>query len=549
MAGFDIAVYGSTSGAVAAAIQAARLGRRTVLVSPDEHIGGIQIEGLGSTDIDNQVEFQNSTAVGGLALELHRRLSTHYGRLEQLEEVVEKRLKVPEVWKFESSVLERILAEWLAEYPELVVIKAALVEDPSAVSKTGPLVTSIQLTNGQSISARYFIEATYEGDFLTAAGITTVIGREPSSTYNESLAGVRADTRYTQFDVPVDPYITPGDASSGVIYGVSSEPFGNPGDGDTHLQAYSYRLPLTDVEGNKAPITKPEGYNASHYELHRRYIQAGGKLYTPRLKGVPNRKTDLIGSEGVLATDLLGMNDDWPSASQERRKEILEETRRFTQGLIWFFANDEAVPLSIREAWSTFGYCLDEFPDNNHFPRRLYVRDARRMVSDYIITQHTASEPDHGHHDGPKSKSESEPDPVAVAYWPMDTHCTRRVVRNGLAHNEGFVFKEHDHRWKPFGIPYRALIPRRSEGVNVLSVTCPSSSHVGYGAVRLEHQFYALGQAAANACDIALSLAETGRGSGALDVQDVPYDMLRERLLDQGAAIDASGVGKPDFSL
>ncbi|KAL2863224.1 FAD dependent oxidoreductase-domain-containing protein [Aspergillus lucknowensis] len=534
MAEFDIAVYGSTSGAVAAAIQAARLGRKTVLVSPDEHIGGIQIEGLGSTDIDNQVEFQNSTAVGGLALELHRRLSAHYGRLDQLEDVIAKRLKVPEVWKFESSVLERILAAWLAEYPSLVVVREGLVEEPSAVSKTGSMVTSIQLTNGQFISARYFIEASYEGDLLAAAGITTTIGREPSSQYNESLAGVRDDTRYTQFDVPVDPYRIPRDPSSGLLSGISPEPFGEPGDGDRHLQAYSYRLPLTDIEGNKLPIYKPEGYDESHYELHRRYIQAGGKLYTPRLKGVPNRKTDLIGSEGVLATDLLGMNDDWPTANRTRREEILDETARFTKGLIWFFANDPVVPPEIRSVWSNFGYCLDEFPDNNHFPRRLYVRDARRMVSDYVITQHTASE-----HDG----EGPDPYPIAVAYWPTDTHCARRVVRKGLAHNEGFVFKEKKHEWRPFGISYRALVPKRSEGTNILTATCPSSSHVGYGAVRLEHQFYALGQACANACDIALA------GSVSLDVQDVPYPALKERLLEQGAVLDASLVGKPDFSL
>ncbi|KAL4864494.1 hypothetical protein BDV12DRAFT_201019 [Aspergillus spectabilis] len=533
MTEYDIAIYGSTSGAVAASIQAARLGRNTVLISPDEHIGGIQIEGLGSTDIDNQLEFQNSPAVGGLALELHRRLSRHYGRSEQLEDVLAKRLKIPEVWKFEPSVLERITADWLAEYPSLVIIKASLIEDPSAVTKTGPLITSIQLTNGQTISARYFIEATYEGDLLAAARISTTVGREPSSQYNESLAGVRPDTSYTQFDVPVDPYRTPGDPSSGLLYGISPEPFGEPGDGDQHLQAYSYRLPLTDIERNKVPITKPDGYNESHYELHRRYLQAGGKLYTPQLKGVPNRKTDLIGSEAVLATDLLGMNDDWPTATRARREEILAETATFTKGLIWFFANDKAVPPSIRTEWSKFGYCLDEFPDNNHFPRRLYVRDARRMVSDYIITQHTASE-----HDG----EEPQPDTVGVAYWPTDTHCARRVVKDGLAYNEGFVFKEK-HEWRPFGVSYRALVPRREEGGNVVTATCPSSSHVGYGAVRLEHQFYALGQACANACDIALA------GSEQLDVQDVPYEELKKRLLEQGAVLDASLVGKPDFSL
>ncbi|KAL4967225.1 FAD dependent oxidoreductase-domain-containing protein [Aspergillus stella-maris] len=505
MTEYEIAIYGSTSGAVAAAIQSARLGRKTILISPDEHFGGIQIEGLGSTDIDNQVEFQNSPAVGGLALELHRRLSQHYRRSEQLEEVISKRLKVPEVWKFEPSVLERIIAQWLSEFPQLVIFKASLVEDVSA----------------------YFFEATYEGDLLAAAGISTIVGREPSSQYNESLAGVRANTQYTQFDVPVDPYKVTGDHSSGLLYGISTEPFGEDGQGDKHLQAYS----------NKVPIQKPDGYDESHYELHRRYIQAGGTLYTPRLKGVPNRKTDLIGSEAVLATDLLGMNDDWPTASRARREEILAETARFTKGLMWFFSNDESVPPSIRAEWSKFGYCLDEFPDNDHFPRRLYVRDARRMVSDYIITQHTASEDGEG--------EDQAPFPVAIAYWPTDTHCARRVVRNGLAHNEGFVFKEKHHQWKPFGISYRALVPKRDEARNVLSVTCPSSSHVGYGAVRLEHQFWELGQACANAVDIALGAAD----SKPIDVQDVPYDALRERLLSQGVVLDAALVGKPDFSL
>jgi hypothetical protein len=193
---------------------------------------------------------------------------------------------------------------------------------------------------------QYFIEASYEGDFLPLAGISTIIGRESSSTYNESLAGIRADTRYTQFDVPVDPYVIPGDPSSGLIFGISPEPFGEPGSGDEHLAGYSYRLPLTDVESNKLPLYKPLGYNPAHYELHRRYLRTGGKLYTPRLRGIPKNKTDLIGSEAVLATDLLGMNDDWPKASSQERQRILEETATFTKGLIWFFANDESVPVS-----------------------------------------------------------------------------------------------------------------------------------------------------------------------------------------------------------
>ncbi|PCH08108.1 Hypothetical protein PENO1_002460 [Penicillium occitanis (nom. inval.)] len=496
--------------------------------------GGIQVEGLGSTDIDNQAELKNSPSIGGLGLELHQRLSKYYGRLDELEDVLANGLKRPEVWKFESCVAEKVIKDWLDEYPALTIIKSWLVEDEDAVQKEGNIVTSCKLANGQVIYAKYFIEASYEGDFLPLAGISTIIGRERSSTYNESLAGIRADTKYTQFDVPVDPYIITGDPSSGLIFGISPEPFGEPGSGDEHLAGYSYRLPLTDVESNKLPLYKPLGYDPAHYELHRRYLRAGGKLYTPRLKGIPKNKTDLIGSEAVLATDLLGMNDDWPKASSQERQRILEETATFTKGLIWFFANDESVPADMRNEWSRFGYCLNEFPDNNHFPRQLYIRDARRMLSDYVITQHTATDRDHG-------GDEEDPYPVAIAYWPTDTHCARRIVRNGLAHNEGFVFKEK-HHWRPFGISYRALVPKRNEAVNVLTATCPSSSHVGYGAVRIEHQFYELGQACANACDIALA-------RGNLAVQDVPYDVLREQLLKQGAVLDVGLVGKPDFSV
>ncbi|GJC81844.1 hypothetical protein ColLi_04682 [Colletotrichum liriopes] len=494
---YDVVVYGSTSGAVAAAIQSAKLRRKVALVSPEEHIGGIQIEGLGATDIDNQAEVFNSPTVGGLALEFHRRISKYYGRLEHLEHCVEEGIKDPDVWRFESRVAEQIIKEWLAEFPEITVVKV-------------------------------FVEASYEGDMLAAAGITTTHGRESSSMYNESLAGVREKTTYTQINVSIDPYNIPGDSSSGLIYGISPEPYGKPGAADKHLAAFSYRLPLTDRKEIQLPIFKPEGYNPAHYELHRRYVKAGGTLYTPR-KRLPGDKTDLIGSEAPLATDLLGMNDNWATGTREERQKILEETALFTKGLLYFFANDDCLPAEFREEWSRFGYCLDEFPDNNHFPRMLYVRDARRMVSDYVITQHTASRDD---------GEEPVHDPVGIAYWPTDTHCVRRILRDREVHNEGFIFKD-GHRWRPFGIAYRSLVPKRCEADNIITATCPSSSHVGYGAVRLEHQFYALGQACANACDIALEAS--------IPLQQVPYQQLKERLLHQGMILDVSKVGAPEF--
>ncbi|RDL36236.1 Uncharacterized protein BP5553_06848 [Venustampulla echinocandica] len=506
----EVVVYGSTSAAVAAAIQR-----------------GIQIEGLGATDIDNQKEVFNSKTVGGVALEFHRRISLHYGRSERLENVVKEGIKDPDIWRFESKVAEKVIKEWLAEYPNITII-TEMLSPAGSVIRDGNRVRGIKLGNGQIISGQVFIEASYEGDLLEAAGITTVHGRESSSTYGESLAGVRDNTPYTQLTVPIDPYKVHGDPSSGLIHGISPEAFGNPGDGDKHLAAFSYRLPLTDEPANRVPIYKPDGYDPAHYELHRRYAKSGGKFYTPT-KRIPNGKTDLIGSEAPLATDLLGMNDNWATGSQAERQKILDETALFTKGLLYFFTSDECLPVEFRQEWSRFGYCLDEFPDNNHFPRMLYIRDARRMKSDYVITEHTASR-DNG--ENPVD------DPVAVAFWPTDTHCVRRILRDGKVHNEGFIFKD-GHRWRPFGIAYRALVPNIQEAVNVITPTCPSSSHVGYGAVRLEHQFYALGQACANACDIALKMA--------IPLQNVPYSELKTRLLEQGAILDATIVGAPEF--
>ncbi|RSL56200.1 hypothetical protein CEP54_008960 [Fusarium duplospermum] len=217
-------------------------------------------------------------------------------------------------------------------------------------------------------------------------------------------------------------------------------------------------------------------------------------------KRLPGGKTDLIGSEGALSTDLLGMNDEWPVASRDGREAILKDTARFTKGLLWFISTDPGVPEIYREEWSRFGYCRDEFPHNDHFPYELYVRDGGQKI---------------------------------------DTHSVRRILRDGKVHNEGFIFKD-GHKWRPFGVAYRALVPKRTEGSNFIMVTCSSSSHVGYGAVRLEHQFYAIGQACANACDIALSKG--------LAMQDVPYTELGRRLSAQGVVLDASNVGVPRFA-
>ncbi|KIX09303.1 uncharacterized protein Z518_00382 [Rhinocladiella mackenziei CBS 650.93] len=326
----DVLIYGGTPGAAGTAVESAKLGHKVLLVPSDEHIGGVQVNGLGAMDIDRQAGFQNSPSVGDAGLELRRRTSAIYGRLET---VVKKDIKDPSVWQFESRVAESNIKDWLAESPNIQIIKASLARGKT-VDKSDVKVTKV------------FIDATCEGDLLAATGISTTYGREASSVYGESLTRVRHETIYSQIQVPVDPYRTPGDPSSGLLYGISDEPFGTPRQGDNHLMAFSFQLPLTDNKDNQLPIYKPEGYDPSHYELYRRHAQAGGRLSTPIVR-IPGRKADVDGCESPLHLDLL----------------------------------------SFHEEWQRFGYPLDELPDNNHFPRMLYICDARRMVSDYVIRQ------------------------------------------------------------------------------------------------------------------------------------------------------------------
>lgn len=222
-----------------------------------------------------------------------------------------------------------------------------------AVTCDGPVIKSIRLKGGTTLAGKIFVDATYEGDLLAAGGISWVRGRESTKVYNESLAGVRGETPYCQINVDVNPYVRPDDPSSGLLYGISDEPFGEPGDGDLHLQSYSFRLSLTDDPANRVPFTEPEGYDPAHYELHRRFFRAGGKFYLPN-KRLPGGKTDLIGSEGALSTDLVNMNDEWPVASYEGRRRIYEATSRFTKGLLWFITTDPAVPVS----FSTISFLL-----------------------------------------------------------------------------------------------------------------------------------------------------------------------------------------------
>lgn len=516
---YDVLVYGATPGGVTAAIQAAEMGKRVVLLEPSRHIGGILTEGLGGSDIDNHSEFQNSPAIGGLALEFYRRLAIEYNRLNEWEDALEKNDKKPLLWRFEPHVAENILTNWLITSGVDIHYEAALAESAGAVAKSGTAITRIRTVQGIEFSARIFIDASIEGDLLYKAGVSTVIGRESNATYREERNGIREHTTHNQFSVAVDPYVIPGDSTSGLISTIQDEPLGIHGAGDHRLQAFCFRVCLTNDTTNQIAFRKPENYRREVYEIYVRYLKAGGRLYTPRVN-IPNNKTDLNGGAD-LSHNLYGMNYDYPAGDYKKRSEIIQYHRDFTEGLFYFLANDEEVGTiapDLQNEWSKWGLTRDEFIDNGGWPRQLYVRDARRMVSDYVITEHHIK----------KTGAIPVDDPVALAFWPPDVHSVRRIVKDGNAYNEGFVFG--GSWWKPFGISYQALYPNPSECTNLLTPTCPSSSHIAYGGIRIEWTFMALGQAVGTAAALAIE--------DDVDVQQVDYIRLRNRLSQDHQVLD-----------
>ncbi len=491
----DVVIYGGTSAGVVAAIQVAKLGKTVALIEEGAHFGGMSVEGLGGSDIDNHKEFKNGAAVGGMAAEFYRRLGAAYG-------------KDGPVYRFEPKVAEKVFAEWLAEHRVALHPRQRLV----TVEKDGVRVVRLKMKSGAVFAGKMFLDATYEGDLLALAGVTTRIGREANTEYGETKNGIRGENTYRQFTVRVDPYKVPGDPQSGVIATIQDEPFGTPGEGDHRLQGFCFRLCFTKNPENRLPWVKPADYDPANYEIYRRYFAAGGMndfLDGPGAN-LPNGKTDL-GSWHDLSANLYGMNHGWPAGDEATRTRILREHLSFTQGLCWFLANDPAAPEKARAAWAQWGPCKDEFTDHGGWPRMFYVRDARRMMSDYVISE-------------PHTRKVGAPiveDSVGVSYWPPDTHHVRRIVRNGAAYNEGFVFGGDG--WGPFGVSYRALVPKASEAMNLLTPTCPSSTHVAYGAIRLEWTFMVLGQSAGVAACQAID--------DQVAVQKIDYEKLKARLL------------------
>lgn len=494
---FDVVVYGGTAGGAVAAIAAAQEGASVALLEPRGHIGGMVSGGLGKTDHGNKA------VIGGLSREFFVRVGRHYGE--------------PITWYFEPHVAEQVFNDWLKEAGVKVLFNQRLVR----MDKAGQRIARIRMAGGGEFTAKAFIDATYEGDLMAMAGVSCTVGREGTDRYGESLAGVQAYSKYHQFDVPVPAR----DGSGALAPCVNPEQKSNPGDGDTKVQAYNFRVCLCNRKDNQVPFPKPADYDPRRYEILKRYLAVRGpdlKLNDVMIVSLlPNGKTD-INNRGPFSTDHIGASWGYPLAGYEERERIWKDHISYVQGFFYFMANDPSVPRHLQEEMSLWGPARDEFTDTDHWPHQLYVREARRMLGEYVMTQRDVQE------------EQTKTDAIGMGSYTIDSHHVQRVVRpDGTLENEG----DFQVPIRPYEIPYRALLPRRSECENLLVPVCMSASHVAYSTLRMEPQYMILGHAAG------LAAAEAARRGLAVQAVDVAW--LRKRLDEQDQILSLPATEPP----
>ena len=524
---YDLVVYGGTSAGVAAAVQASRMGKSVVVVAPETHLGGLSAGGLGWTDTGNK------TVIGGLAREFYHRVWLHYQKPEawkwqKRDDYGNAGQGTPAddgeqrtMWIFEPGVAENVFEDFVREH-KIPVHRDKWLDRESGVEKDGERIVSITTLSGETYRGRAFIDATYEGDLMAAAGVSYDVGREAANEYGEKWNGVQKDARHHGhfFDPPVDPYVKPGDPTSGLLPRISSDPPGENGQADDRIQAYCFRMCLTRVPENRLAFSKPAGYDATQYELLLRVLNTEWREVFQKFDPIPNDKTD-TNNHGPFSTDNIGMNYDYPEASYARRKEIIREHEIYQKGLMYFMANDARVPQDVRSEMSQWGLAKDEFTDNENWPHQIYVRESRRLIGQYVMTEHDCLVERHA------------PDSVGMGSYAMDSHNVQRyVTEQGTVQNEGDIGVRPKH---PYRIAYGSLVPKRGECANLLVPVCLSSSHIAYGSIRMEPVFMILGQSAATAAVMAID--------GNIAVQDVDYQQLRERLLaDKQVLVYGSGT-------
>ncbi len=516
---YDIVVYGGTSSGVVAAVQASLMGKTVIVLEPGRHLGGMTASGLGWTDAGDKA------VVGGLCREFYRRIKRHYDepsawKHEKPAQYERYRPDDDAMWTFDPHVAERVFTDWLAEH-RIQVAFGERLDRGRGIPKSAslpPRMLSIRMESGEIYRGRMFIDATYEGDLLAAAGVSYTVGREANTRYGETLKGVQRskNVHNHRFTVDVDPYVNPRDLASGLLPGIEKGFPPLDGQGDHRVQAYCFRLCLSRVPENRVPFPHPDGYKESQYELLLRNFEAGDPRFPMTLDPMPNGKTDTNDS-GAVSTDSIGASHGYPEASYEERERIIAEHERYQKGLLWTLANHPRVPREIRKEMNRWGLAKDEFTESGNWPHQIYVREARRMVSDYVMTEADCL----GERITPSS--------IGMGSYNMDSHnCMRYVTGNGYVQNEGDV---QESPRGPYRISYGSIVPKREQIANLLVPVCISSSHIAYGSVRMEPVFMILGQSAATAASLAID--------DDVAVQEVSYEKLRARLLDDGQVLES----------
>jgi hypothetical protein len=517
---FDVVIYGGTSGGIAAAVQAARMGRTAVLIEPTQFLGGLTTGGLGATDIGNK------RAIGGISREFYGRVWQHYQattawKHQKREEYVNRRggpndPNEKTMWTFEPHVATKIYDDMLGEVADKVtIVRGERLDLAKGVIKDGTRIVRIVMESGRAFAGGMFIDATYEGDLMAKAKVSYHVGREANSVYGETLNGVQVKRSVShQFTKKVDPYVKPGDPQSGVLPGIETAKLPEDGTGDHKVQAYNFRMCTTDVPENRRAWEKPSNYDPAWFELLLRNFEAGDHRVPWNPVWMPNRKTD-TNNNYAISTDFIGQNWAYPEADYATRAKIWQAHEDWQKGLMWTLANHPRVPEKVRAEFQRLGLAKDEFQDNGNWPRQLYVREARRMISDYVMSEKNCT------------RAAVATDSVGMGAYNMDSHNIQRYITT-----EGFVRNEGDVqvRVRPYPISFQSIRPKAEECTNLLVPVCLSASHIAYGSIRMEPVFMVLGQSAATAAVHALEQR--------LDIQKIDPAKLKERLLRDGQVLD-----------
>lgn len=510
----DVIIYGGTSAAITAAVEIIQSGKTVLVVSPDKHLGGLTSGGLGYTDTGNK------SVIGGLSREFYHRVYNHYndsaawiwqkhseyGNKGQGTVAMDGENRT--MWIFEPHVAEKVFEDFVAEN-NITIYRDEWLNRENGVIKEDGKIVSFTTLSGKTFRGKIFIDATYEGDLMASADVSYHVGRESTAQYNEQWNGVQTGVLHHGhwFKSKISPYKIPGDPASGVLPLISTEHPGEYGAADDKIQAYCFRMCMTNHVENRLPFPKPENYDSTQYELLVRVFDTGRKDWFEKFDDIPNKKTD-TNNHGPFSSDNIGMNYDYPEVSYERRREIIKQHEDYQKGLLWFVANDPRVPEDIRSKMATWGLAKDEFTDNGNWPHQIYVREARRMIGEYVTTENDVL------------LKREVPKPVGMGSYAMDSHNVQRYITpEGYVQNEGDIGVSPP---APYSISYGSVVPKKEECINLMVPVCVSSSHIAFGSIRMEPVFMILGQSAAVAACMAIDKK--------IPVQDIVYDELKTVL-------------------